>query len=144
MDNQIKLIIDNDVLDKYHEYYFAKYPKRKKKPIEKPTHPSINKWFIMKRPQMNDLKQKIKDFIVWFVEDQGLTNKKIEKCSMIFISYFKTRIRTDIDNYSPKFFMDGLVDGGLIVDDDYIHVESLTLKCGWDKERPRTEIIINY
>jgi len=98
----------------------------------------------MQRPQMNALKQSLKDFIVWFVEDQGLTNKKIEKCSMTFVSYFKTRIRTDIDNYSPKFYMDGLVESGLIIDDDYLHIESLTMRCGWDKERPRTEIYIKY
>lgn len=98
----------------------------------------------MKRPQMNDLKQKIKEFIVWFVEDQGLTNKGIEKCSMTFVSYFKTRMRTDVDNYTPKFFLDGLVESGFIVSDDYFHVESLLLKCGYDKERPRTEIYVNY
>lgn len=98
----------------------------------------------MKRPQMNGLKQQLKEFIVWFVEDQGLTNKKLEKCSMTFVSYFKTRIRTDIDNYAPKFYMDGLVEAGLIIDDDYLHIESLTMKCGWDKEHPRTEIYIEY
>jgi hypothetical protein len=142
--SEIKLIIDNDVLDKYHEYYFVKYPKRRKKPIEKPTHPSINKWMIMKRPMMNALKQSWKDFIVWFVEENNLINRKIEKCNMTFISYFKTRIRKDVDNTVPKFILDGLVDSGLITDDDSLHIESLTLKCGWDKERPRTEIIIEY
>lgn len=98
----------------------------------------------MKRPQMNDLKQKIKEFIVWFVEDQGLADKQIEKCSMTFISYFKTRMRTDVDNYTPKFFMDGLVSSGFIVSDDYLHVESLLLKCGYDKSHPRTEIYVYY
>jgi len=137
-------VIDNDVLDKYHEHYFRLYPKRKKKPIDKPTHPSINKWMIMKRPQMNALKQSWKDFIVWFVEDQGLTNKKIEKCSMTFVSYFKTKIRKDLDNTIPKFILDGLSSSQLIIDDDSLHLECLTLKCGWDKERPRTEIYINY
>ncbi len=138
------MIIDNNTIEKYNEYYFKQYPRRKKPPIESPTHPSINKWFVMKRPQMNDLKQKIKEFIVWFVEDQGLTNKGIEKCSMTFVSYFKTRMRTDVDNYTPKFFLDGLVESGFIVSDDYFHVESLLLKCGYDKERPRTEIYVNY
>lgn len=141
--SEIKLIIDNNTLEKYKQFYFQKYPRRRKFPIEKPTHPSMNKWMIMKRPQMNDLKQKIKEFIVWFVEDEGLTDKQIKKCSITFINYFKTRIRNDNDNYSPKFFMDGLVESGLIIDDDYLHVESLTIKSGWDKEWPRTEIYIN-
>jgi hypothetical protein len=140
--SEIKLIIDNNILQKYNEFYFKKFPKRKKIPIESPTHPSINKWMIMKRPMMNALKQYWKDFIIWFVEENKLTNKKINKCDLIFVSYFKTKIRKDCDNTVPKFILDGMVDGGLIVDDDSLHVESLTLKCGYDKEQPRTEIYI--
>lgn len=142
--SEIKLIIDNNVLEKYNKYYFAKYPKRKKIPIDKPTHPSINKWMIMKRPQMNDLKQKWKDFIIWFVEENKLTNKKIEQCEMTFVSYFKTKIRKDCDNTVPKFILDGIAESGLIIDDDSLHLTSLTLKCGYDKEWPRTEIFIYY
>ena len=97
----------------------------------------------MKRPQMNNLKQKWKDFIVWFIEENGLTNYKIEKCEITFISYFNTRSRKDCDNYCPKFLLDGLVCSGFIVDDDSLHVCSLTLKCEYDKNNPRTEIIIN-
>ena len=141
---EIKLVIDNEVLEKYNEYYFKQYPKRKKIPIESPTHPSINKWMIMKRPQMNDLKQKWKDFIIWFVEENKLTNKKIEQCEMTFISYFKTKIRKDCDNTVPKFILDGIAESGLIIDDDSLHLISLTLKCGYDKEWPRTEIFIYY
>lgn len=142
--SQLKLIIDNDVLEKYFGYYFDKYPKRKKKPIDSPLHPSINKWMIMKRPQMNDVKQKYKEFITWFVEDQGHSNKKIQECSMTFVSYFKTKARRDLDNTVPKFMLDGLIESGLIVDDDYFHLKSLTLEGRYDKERPRTEIHIFY
>jgi hypothetical protein len=142
--SQLILTIDNSTLEKYNKYYFKQYPKRKKEPIESPTHPSINKWMIMKRPMMNDLKQKWKDFMIWFVENQGLTNKNIEKCSMMFISYFKTKIRKDCDNTVPKFILDGLAEAHLIVDDDSLHVISLTLKCEYDKERPRTEIYVEF
>lgn len=141
--NTIKLIIDEDTLKNYNEYYFDKYPKRKVPPITKPTHPSINVWFIMPRPQMNALKGKWKDFIVWFVEQEKLSNLNIENCSIESISYLKTRIRADCDNMSPKFIIDGLVEAGLIVDDDYKHVHSLTLKVGYDRDHPRTEILIH-
>ena len=141
---ELKLTIDNKTLEKYNKYYFKKFPKRKKIPIESPTHPSINKWMIMKRPMMNDLKQKWKDFIIWFVEEQGLTNKKIEKCQMTFINYFKTKIRKDCDNTVPKFILDGMAESGLIIDDDSLHLIKLTLECGYDKERPRTDILIKY
>jgi peroxiredoxin family protein len=62
----------------------------KKKPIEYPYHPSINQWMIMKRPMMNALKQKRKAFMVWFIEQNGYTNLKLDKCEMSFIVYFKT------------------------------------------------------
>lgn len=94
----------------------------------------------MKRPMMNALKQKWKNFIVWFVEHCGYTNEQIDKCEMEFTTYFKTRIRHDVDNCVPKFILDGLAESGFIIDDDSKHLTSLTLKCGYDKERPRTEI----
>jgi len=138
------MTIDQTTLDKYNKYYFKLNPRKRKPPIEKPTHPSINKWMIMNRIVMNALKQQWKDFIVWFIEDQGLTNKNIEYCSMTFTSYFRTRIRKDCDNTVPKFILDGLSESKFIVDDDWNHLHTLILKCGWDKDRQRTEILVEY
>ena len=140
---RIKLVIDNSVLDEYNKFYFGRYRKRRKAPIVQPTHPSLNKWMIMSRVMANDLKGKWKDFIVWFVEKNKMTNKKINKCSMMFIYYFKTKIRKDIDNLTPKFILDGFVQSGLLIDDDSFHMSSLTMKVGYDKNNPRTEIYIN-
>lgn len=141
-EKQIKLVIDNNVLDEYSKHYFYLHPRAKKKPIEQPYHPSINKWMIMKRPMMNALKQKWKEFLVWFVKYNGYENLHIEKCEMTFTSFFKTKIRHDCDNTVPKFILDGLADSGFIVDDDSKHLESLTLKCDYDKDNPRTEIVV--
>ena len=141
---QILITIDEDTLTKYNTFYFKQYPKRKKPPIETPHHPSINKWFIMKRPQMNDLKQKYKDFMIWLLEDKGLANMKIEYCAMTFTYYFKTKARHDNDNLSPKFILDGMAECQFIIDDDYKHLHTLTLKCGYNKEWSRTEILVEY
>ena len=138
----IKLVIDEKTLKDYNNFYFEKYPKRRVPPISKPTHPSVNTWFILKRPQLNALKQKWKNFIVWFVESQGLSELNIQNCTMECISYLKTKIRADCDNMCPKFLIDGLVEARFVVDDDYKHIHSLTLKIGYDKFRPRTEILI--
>ena len=126
----------------YEKYYFKVHPKARKKPIERPHHPSINQWMIMKRPMMNALKQRWKEFMIWFIEYNGYTNLHIEECEMIFTSYFKTKIRHDTDNTVPKFILDGLAESGFIIDDDSKHLTSLTLKCEYDKENPRTEIQI--
>ena len=139
----IKLIIDNAVLAKYNLWYFQNYPRRRVAPIKFPTHPSINTWFILKRPAANALKQKWKDFIVWVVKNEGLSGSKIQHCTMEFTSFFRTKRRTDCDNTVPKFILDGMVEANLIEDDDSLHLQSLTLRCSYCKSNPRTEIIIH-
>lgn len=140
MSQILKLTIDNQTLLDYNEYYFKLHPKAYKNPIEKPYHPSINTWMIMKRPMMNALKQKWKDFIIWFINNQGYTNLHIEKCDMKFTIFYSTNRRHDVDNCVPKFILDGLSESGFIIDDDSLHLTTLTLQCGYDKENPRTEI----
>lgn len=139
----IKLVFDEETLQRYEaECYFVKHPKAKKKPLKHPYQESMNVWMIMKRPQMNALKQKWKDFIVWFIEEQGYTNLRIQKCEMTYTVYKPTHRRLDLDNNSPKFIQDGLVESGFVEDDDMDHITSLTLRGGCDPERPRTEITV--
>lgn len=142
MENTLKIIIDQNSLDRYANYYFHKHPRAYKPPIAEPHHESINKWMIMKRPQMNAVKQKWKDYIVWLIQDLGYDGMNIQKCRMKFTTYFKTNVRHDLDNQVPKFILDGFSESGLIVDDDNKHLVSLTLECGVDKYNPRTEIDI--
>ena len=94
----------------------------------------------MKRPMMNALKQKWKDFIKWFVENQGYANLHIQNCEMKFTTYYKTNRRHDVDAACPKFILDGFAESGFIIDDDSKHLTSLLLECYVDKNNPRTEI----
>ena len=142
MNKEIKLVIDNDVLDKYAKYYFAEHPKAKCNPIDNPYHPSTNQWMIMKRPAMNSLKQKWKTFIVWFINDLGYQNMKIGNCEMEVYTYRKINREFDLDNTTIKFIQDGLVESGFLIDDNYKILRKLTLMGGVDKENPRTEIIV--
>lgn len=96
----------------------------------------------MKRPQMNGLKQKWKDFIAWFIGNQGYANLRIGECELSFMVYYSTNRRHDADNTVPKFIIDGLCESGFIVDDDSKHIRRITLECGVDAERPRTEITV--
>lgn len=136
------MVIDNDALNRYEEYYFKKHPRAHKKPIPYPYHESINKWMIMQRPMMNALKQKWKEFIQWFVEEQGYTNLHIEKCEIHQSVYYPTMRRRDVDNSIPKFILDGMVESGMVVDDDCKHITKIVLECGYDKDHPRTELYI--
>ena len=133
---EIKIVIDQDTLDRYDKFYFRCHPKAKK------LHPSINEWFILPRPQMNALKQKWKDFGCWLIQDLGYENKKLEHFTVTIIVYFENRIRRDVDNQVPKFLLDAFTVSGFIVDDDMKHLKSLTLSAEYDPEHPRTEIIV--
>lgn len=92
---------------------------------------------------MNGLKQKWKGFIKWFVEEQGYANLHIERCEITQTIFYPTNRRHDVDNSVPKFILDGLVEGGMIADDDCLHIEKLVLSCAVDKDWPRTVLIIH-
>lgn len=139
---EILLVIDYDVLERYSKYYFMIHKRAKKVPIKYPYQESINEWMIMQRPAMNSLKQKWKDFIKWFVEDQGYANLRITQCEISQAIFYKTNRPHDIDNSVPKFILDGLVKSEMIVDDSSEHVTKLTLECGVDTRYPRTELRI--
>ena len=140
---EIRLMFDDDALKRYEdECYFVRHPKAHKRPLDHPYHESINVWMVMKRPMMNALKQRWKDFMVWFIEDQGYTNLRIEQCDMTFTVFYGNSRRHDVDNSTPKFVIDGMVEAGMVVDDDSKHIRSITLRCSVDAEHPRTEIEI--
>ena len=98
----------------------------------------------MPRPQMNHEKQVWKEFGEWLVKYYGYESMKIEKCNITIVYYFGSKRRHDADNYTPKNLFDSFTSSGLLVDDDLDHVQSLTIKGNYCKERPRTEIYIEY
>lgn len=127
-------------MNKYYDYYFKLHPKAKKKPIDKPRHPSINQWCILPRIQMNALKQQWKSFGVWWINELGYQDMQLDNFDMVITVYFESKRRHDVDNQTPKFLLDSFSEAGFIVDDDEKHLHSLTLKTGYDKKNPRTEI----
>ena len=138
----ITLVIDNNVLDRYAETYFEQHPRAHIRPIKQPFHESINQWMILRRPMMNALKQKWKDFICWFVAEKGYSNLRIKRCEIAQKIYYATNRRHDLDNGVPKFILDGLVQSGMIDDDDSKHISKITLECEIDSENPRTVLVI--
>ena len=67
----INLTIDSDNIAEYNQYYLQTHPKATKPQMKYPYHESINVWMIMKRPMMNSLKQRWKQFMVWLIDKQG-------------------------------------------------------------------------
>lgn len=64
--------------------------------------------------------------------------RPFEKASVVITFYFKDKRRHDADNYQ-KFLLDGLVDAGIIIDDDFEHI-TVTCRGDYDRQEPRTEI----
>ena len=92
----IKIIIDENLLNSYYNnYYFIKYPKRKKKPITEPIFPTLNSWIILPRMAMNNLKQQWKEFGEWVVNYYNYNNLNIDECIIFIEHMFKTKRRRD-------------------------------------------------
>jgi Holliday junction resolvase RusA-like endonuclease len=141
---EVKIIITNEIIEKYYEYYFGIYPRRKVRNITNPIPPSLNVWMVMPRFKMNAQKQAWKEFGAWLVGYYRLENMKIDKCQIIIEYFFDSKRRHDADNYTPKNLFDSFTVSGLLIDDDFNHVESLTIIGNYSKDNPRTEIRIRY
>lgn len=57
--------------------------------------------------------------------------------------YYPDKRLRDIDNADLKSFIDGFVDAGLLVDDNYKYVKAVTKIWAYDKENPRIKFVIN-
>lgn len=139
---RILLTIDRAALNRYAKYYFSMHKRAKVYPIQNPYHESINVWMIMRRQAMNALKGKWKAFMKWLVDEQGYSNLCIDNCQIVQRTFYSNNRRHDVDNSVPKFIIDGLVESGMIVDDDFKHITRLTMECGVDLKNPRTELEI--
>lgn len=102
-------------------------------------HPSLNSWTRWHWAKKNRIKKDWVEEIGWLVKTKA--KQKYEKALVEIIYYFDNKHKRDKDNYAPKFIMDGLVEAGVITDDNTDDI-FLNWKLKYDKENPRTEIII--
>lgn len=80
----------------------------------------------------------------WMILEAVGRNRPKEpiKIATVKLSYhFPDKRRRDPDNYSGKFILDGLVNAGVLKDDSFNNIK-LELLGKYDKENPRTEVII--
>ena len=131
--DKIVITFTPELLEEWTKIYLKKHPRTKKKPIAKPIHESLNVWTIMRRPMANALKQKWKEFVQFCVDYYKLNDLGISKCKCKYIAhkgYVKSKRRSDIDNLTPKFILDGLTAecSGVLVDDSCDCIEEMTIK----------------
>lgn len=135
-----KLVITWQDVNEFNNLYFAEHPRATKPRIKRPQHPSLNEYMIANNMKANQWKQNWKDFIVFLLEKYGLSGVKIDTCEVTYITYFGDKRVHDVDNITPKFIFDGLVEGGFLVADDIDHIKSLTTLGDRDRDNPRIEL----
>lgn len=87
--------------------------------------------------QYRNEKRRWREAIAWTANGMA----KVEKSVVEITYHFPDKRRRDPDNYCGKFILDGLVDAGVLPDDDFDHID-LLIKKGAESKRPYTEITI--
>lgn len=114
-----------------------------KRTLSRPwCHPSLNEWAMRTLPvQSNVMKKAWAAKIAQVVRHAG-SPRLAGPVAVAVTTYFENKRRRDIDNYAPKFILDGLVEAGVIPGDDSETVAALVVVLRVDAHRPRTEIEI--
>lgn len=141
---EYKLILDQQLIDEYADFYFKEHPRAKKKPIERPIMPTLNQILILQRPQIAALKAKYKEFGIWLVHHYGYEDLALQKFELEVRVYMPTKRRFDLDNCvgGVKLLIDAFTETQMIVDDNSSNLIKLTIMGGYDKDNPRTEYIL--
>ena len=93
-----EVVIDQEALEIYLKKYFECYPRRRKKPIEKPFVPSLNKYLIMNKDARNELKQHWEDFMWTIIHQNGWGTLHLKQVHVEVWYCFGDKRRSDIDN----------------------------------------------
>lgn len=131
---EIRILFDDAMVKKYKDVYFARYPKRKKFDI-KATGMSLNAFTAKTRMAQADAKAKYGEFVEYVLEYQNIPKLGLAECDLRVIFKWKDNLRRDYDNYAItlKFYMDKIVEYGLIGDDSFHIVKGLRMEMESDK-----------
>lgn len=79
---------------------------------------------------------------VWGACRNNLPPHPLAGCTVEIRYFFATERRRDVNNYDGQFITDGLVKSKVIADDNHKAID-LKISFDFDKDNPRTEIIIH-
>lgn len=147
--NKYVITFNSETLQAYTEHYFRSNPKRKKAPLDwagKKRTGQLVSWNRLincpNRIMQNQWKQEFADYTKYILHQQGLVGKRIERCAVTIRQFNGTRAHSDTDNLMAKASIDAMVKEGFLVEDNYTVVNPVMLTTEYDKENPRSEIII--
>jgi len=101
------------------------------------VHPSLNTWTRMHFHLRNNLKHDWETMTVMAARQSGLP--KITSPVSVYLIYHHPRKNVDLDNYTPKFILDGLKQ--FFVDDNIEHVQKLGWEFKQSKDKHTTVIV---
>lgn len=104
------------------------------------VHPSLNEWAVKwHHYKRNSEKKRWTEMVGWICKGK----KKFDGAVDITIRYIvPNKRRHDIDNYAPKFILDGLVEAGVIKDDCLDIVKSISINIEYEKGVSNSIVLI--
>lgn len=139
-DNREKEIIEiefnEDNLSRFLKEYYKTHRKGKKTIIESPIARSMNKIItITNRIVQNTRKQNRGEYVKFVLRELGLEKLGINETDLKVEFVFPTKVRHDLDNVTAglKEYLDSFTDLGVITDDDYLHIKSITSCARYEK-----------
>lgn len=140
----VELVFNKKSMDEYNREYLETHPRAKKNPIDSVFITTLNKMLITpNRMVANGNKQRYEAYIKWMIEKNELQGLKIMKCDVEVELTFGNKRLHDLDNSQAvlKYIFDASVDAGLLVKDDYFHVESVFTHAKYEKGTEELRIV---
>ena len=118
-----------------------------RKKLNRPTiihvpeaHPSLNTWTRKHHRQWAADKKRWMEMVMWCCKGKDQIKGEV---TIEILYIFPTKHRHDIDNYAPKFILDGIVKAGIIEDDCYDIVKNISISMQHEKGKSESVIIIS-
>ena len=123
-------------LQAFLENYYSTHRKTKKPIVESPLPRSMNKILVItNRIVQNNHKKHRAEYVSYVLKEMGLEKLGICKTNLKIEFVFSTKVRHDLDNYlaGMKEVMDSFSDIGVIQDDNYNIIQSITATARYEK-----------
>lgn len=134
--DEIIIEFTEDNLDRFLIEYYKTHRKGKKVIIDSPIARSMNKIItITNRIVQNNHKQNRGEYVKFVLKELNLERLGINECDLKVEFVFPTKVRHDLDNVTAglKEYLDSFTDLGVITDDDYLHIKSITSCAKYEK-----------
>ena len=132
----IEVEFNEDNLERFLNEYYKTHRRGKKSIIDSPLARSMNKILIVtNRIVQNNHKQNRGLYTKFIIRELGLERLGINETDLKVEFIFPTKVRHDIDNSigGIKESLDSFTELGVITDDDYLHIKSITATAKYEK-----------